>query len=458
MISLLDIAERTQKGPRMDEKEWNLTLYKRMGELAKKYGIEHPGGECYFNLDDDLAERAFQAAVDFLTEMGIYCLSTGRVVQFAEGEIYTAIKEAPSRLVVGEGKDARVLTQKKVEGEELLNQCPGHHAPFSEKLAPLVVKNYAQIGGGDYLEGINFTRVDEREIFEAPTEAYAARREVAWMREGVRKAGRPGMAVAYYPITTKASTLIAPMDPVSGLRRTDGILLSILPDIKIEQDLLTAAIVYDDYGCFKINGGGAGAIGGFCGGAEGAIIEAIVKTIGAWLAYRDVLSNTGVWDIRVTTAKKMEVHPPKIWGCSVVLQALNRKTNFICFGDTSAQSGPGTETHLMELGILAIQAAINGANLYVARQSRARMDASQTPVEPEFMREVADATIQAGIGREEASRIIGALAGKLAGREVEQGPEDIVECYDFIYHKPTAEYKRIYQKVKEEFRNAGIPV
>ena len=283
MISLLDVAERVQKGPKMDEKKWDLTLFKKLNEYAKKYGIKYPDDSSYFNLDDDMAEGALEAAVEFLVDMGIYCVTTRRVVKFEEKEIRDAIEDAPSEITVGEGRDVRVIKQRKCEGNERVNQCPGHHAPFSEEMAPLIVKNYAQIAQADYLEGFNFGVVDGRRILGTPTEAYAAKREVSWMREGIRKAGRPGMAIAYYPINTKASTLIAPIDPDYGLRRTDGVLLSILPDTKMEQDMLTAAIVYEEYGCFKVNGDGCGAIGGFCGGAEGAIIEAIVNTIGGWL-------------------------------------------------------------------------------------------------------------------------------------------------------------------------------
>ena len=458
MMSLLDIAERIQKGPKMDEKNWDLSLYKKMGELSKKYGIKYPGDGSYFNLDNDVPDRAFQAALDFLGEMGIYCLSTRRLVKFDKKEIITALREVPNETIVGEGRDARIIRQKKVEGKESLNQCPGLQAPFTEELAPLIVKNYAQIASADCLDGFNFTVVDRREIFGKPMEVYAARREAAWMREGVRKAGRPGMAITYYPISTGAATLIAPMDPDFGLRRTDGVLLSVLPDIKIEQDLLTAAIVYQDYGCFKVNGGANSAIGGFCGGAEGAIIESIVKQIGGWLAYRDTLSETGVWDIRETTAKRMDMRAEKLWGSSVVLQALNTKTNFICFGVVSVQSGPGTEFYLTELGINAVQGAINGANLYIARQAHARTNASQTPLGSEFMAEVASATIKAGITRKEGNKIIKKLAEKINGQQVENGPDDIRECYDLVYHQPKPEYEQIYLKVKKEFRKAGIPV
>ena len=458
MLSLLAVAERLQKGPKMDEKQWDMTTFKHVTASAQKYGLKYPHDGTYFNFDDDLPGAALEAAIAYLVEMGLYCVSNRRILKFDEQEIRTAIRDAPNEVILGEGRDARLIRQRSYEGWEHICQCPGHHAPFSEEMASLIVKNWAQIAHGDYLEGFNFTSVDGLPLSGMAMEAYAARREVAWMREGIRKAGRPGMAIAYYPINTTASALIAPMDPDYGLRRTDGILLSTLPDAKIELDMLTAAIVYEDYGCFKINGGADGTIGGFFGGAEGAVIESLVKTIGGWLAYRDVMATSGAFDLRYTTAKKMEVRPEKMWAASVVLQALNQETNFITLGGNASQAGPGTAMHLVELGIMGVQHAINGAHLYMNRQGRARMNASQTPLEAEFQWEVAMATVKAGIKRKEGNRIIKELAAIIEGQDVENGPDHINDCYDLVHHKPKEAYHRIYLDVRQKFREAGIPL
>ena len=270
MITLLEIAERTQTGEKVEEKQWDMTFYRTIADLVKKYEIKFPGGDRFINMDDDLARRAFEAGVELLEKIGIYCITTRRRVALSRDEILMAIAEAPSEILMGEGRDRRVWKQRKVEGNEKLNVCPGHHTPYTEDLAGLVVSNFAQIPRTDFLEGFNFSRVDGREIMGAPMEVYASRRQMGWMREGVRKAGRPGLAIVYYPINTRAEDLICVMDPEHGLRRTDGILLSLLPDLKMEQDMLSAAIVYDEYGSFKLSGSFAIA-GGFCGGIEGAV-------------------------------------------------------------------------------------------------------------------------------------------------------------------------------------------
>ena len=38
MLSLLDIAERVQKGPKMDEDAWNMALFKKSKKTARSSG------------------------------------------------------------------------------------------------------------------------------------------------------------------------------------------------------------------------------------------------------------------------------------------------------------------------------------------------------------------------------------------------------------------------------------
>ncbi len=457
MVDILEIAERIIKGPKIEERNWDLSIFKKMEELSKKYNLKYAGNNCYINSDDAVAERAFLAAVDFLEQVGIYCITTQRLVQFSRKEVLEAIEDAPKEVKIGKGKDLRIYSQKKVEGNETLNNCPGLHSPFTEEIGPLVVKNYAQIAAADFLCGFNFTAVEGREIFGLPLEAYASIREVALVREGIRMAGRPDMAIVLYPISTRAAALIAPIDPDFGLRRTDGIVLSLLPDIKMEQDLLTAAVVYEKYGSFKINTAG-GTIGGFCGGAGGAIIEAIVKAIGGWLVYRTISCASGVYRLQVSTSKKIAIEPERLWADSIAFQALNNWTNTICLGDVGGQSGPGTETHLMEVGINAVHKAVNGANLWTPRQAKARMNASMTPLESEFAIEIGEAIRKSGVTRKDVNLMIEKLAGKVEGRETESGPEDIRECYNLVHHRPTEEYRDIYMKGKKVFEECGVPI
>jgi methylamine---corrinoid protein Co-methyltransferase len=453
MLSLLDIAERSQTGPKMAEADWDMGLFGKMTELARRYDLCVPQDIHWFNMDAGLAQRAFQAGLDFLVEMGVYCLSTGRIVQFTRDEVLTAIREAPQRVEMGQGADRRAFVQQRVEGQNLLNVCPGHHAPFTVDLAPLVVESFARMPRADFLEGFNFTTVDQREIYGLPMEAYAVRRQMDYLRAGIQKAGRPGLAIVLYPINTRVGALLCALDPEHGLRPTDGMLLSVLPDCKMEHDLLTAAIVGHEYGLFTLSGSFS-LVGGFCGGVEGAIIEGVVKPLVAMLVYRDYISYVGVEHSRGVSLQEMVLQPVS-WARSLVFQALNTFTHTIAMAWIIPTAGPGTETNLIEVAIRSIEAQINGGNLYAVRHSRAQMNAGQTPLEAEWMVEVADATLRARLDRESAGRICRALADKLKGRQPEPG-HTIQECYDLLHHRPLPAYERIYGQLKGELAALGL--
>jgi len=453
MISLLDIAERIQTGEKIEEKQWDMELFKTISSLVKKYGIEFPGGDCFINVDDNLPERAFEAAIECLETLGIYSITTKRRVRLSREEILEAIREAPSEILMGEERDRRVWRQRKIEGREKLNVCPGHHTPYTEEIAPLVVKNFAQIPRADFIEGFNFSNVDGREIIGPPMEVYASRRQMGWMREGIRKAGRPGMAIVYYPINTRAEDLICVMDPDYGLRRTDGILLSLLPDLKMEQDMLSAAIVYEEYGAFKISGSFAMA-GGFCGGVEGAIIEGIAKPIAAMIAYRDYIHYTGVEHIHMLNAKEILL-PGVNWARSVVNQALNRFTHTICMRWIIPTSGPGTELNLLEIAMQSIEAAVNGMNLYAPRHCRTTINHGQTPLEAEWMIDIADAVIEQEFNRETANVLITKIAELFENKKPQDG-YSITECYDLIHHRPNADYEKVYHNVRSQLKALGL--
>ncbi len=453
MITLLEIAERTQTGEKVEEKKWDMEFFRTISELVNKRGIKFPEEHGFINMDDELVERAFEAAIELLEKVGVYCITTRRCVRLSRDEILTAIREAPTEILMGEGSDKRVWQQRKVEEKGKLNICPGHHSPFTEDLADLIVSNFAQIPRADFIEGFNFPKIEGREIMGAPMEVYASRRQLAWMREGVSKASRPGLAVVYYPINTRAEDLIGVIDPDYGLRRTDGILLTLLPDLKMEHDMLSAAIVYEEYGCFKLSGSFA-IVGGFCGGIEGAIIEGIAKPIACMIVYRDYIHYTGIEHIHMLNGRQILV-PGINWARSVVNQALNRFTHTICMRWVIPTSGPGTELSLLEVAMQSIEAPINGMNLYAPRHCRTTINHGQTPLEAEWMIEVSDAVIDQGFDRPGASDLLAKLAKRLENEKPAPG-YDTTECYDLIHHKPMPDYEKAYLSVKSQLKEMGL--
>ena len=112
------------------------------------------------------------------------------------------------------------------EDHKPVNVISGDQCPWPQDTASMAQTAYARVLRGDIIEDFNLAHIDGYEVHGLPMATYAARREFAIMREAVRKAGRPGMAITLYQILTWAGPLIAPIDPDTGLRRTDGLLLA----------------------------------------------------------------------------------------------------------------------------------------------------------------------------------------------------------------------------------------
>lgn len=379
MISLLEIAERAYTGSKMAEKTWNLRMFQTMRDLVQTYQLAVEEIEQVYEMDTSYADRLFDAAVTYLCQMGVYCVSTKRQITFTEEEVWEACREAPNAIQVGQGHDQRTLTQRAFEDHRPPSIIAGGHSAWNEALLPLefVIKELVRIPRVDCLEGFNYHQVMGREVHGTPMIVYAARKAVERARLGVQLAGRAGLAICYYPILTTAAAFIAPKDEQRGLRWSDGLLLSVLPDLKVETDLIAAALYYEEYGCFRQNGGTGGTVGGFAGGWEGAMIESVVRNIVAWMVYRDAIQYaSGVGLMRHApyspTIHTGQVGPSKEWAqrtwCSfAVQQALRRHKHTITSIDagtrSTTQDDPTTRETLLATALSSIEGTVLGQNL-----------------------------------------------------------------------------------------------
>ena len=454
MVNLLDVADRLLSGPKVPSDQWDMGLFREISRLVKKYEIKYPGDGSHFNFDEKMPKRLLEAGIEFLVNRGVYCVTTNRVIQFSEQEVRDACWTAPRELVVGEGRDARLLKQRQEDGKDPLNLMPGLNSPFDEDLGLLVVKNEALNQAADYIGGFNPRQVEGREIYGVAMEIYATKRVVAAQREGVRRAGRPGMAISYYPLGTRPEVVISAVDPDNGLRRTDGLQLTVMPDVKIEQSLVSAAVFYEEYGSFRMNTGARGLIGGFCGGVEGAAVEGVARTLGGVLTYHNNLVCTGV-DGLLKNDKTMTQKPEYFWGTSLANQAFNRYSSLISFNSGGGMSGPGTEEHLLDQALIAVRCAINGTNLFLPRQSIAQRNSANTPMEGRWLFEVSRATQKAGLTRATADPVMREIADRLKGRPI-QPAKHINECWDLVHSQPTPAYRELYLRTKGLLASFGL--
>lgn len=196
-------------------------------------------------------------------------------------------------------------------------------------------------------------------------------------------------------------------------------------------------------------------MGGFAGGPGGAIIESLVKTIIAWMVYRDNLYYNGVEQFNHISGMKRAMFPVN-FARSVVYQATIRNCKGIPMHWPIPVSELCTESHLEELILRSIEAAVNGANLYTPRVSRSRMNGGQTPADVELMIDASDAAMRAGIKRCDIYPMFKGIIEKLTTSPTPEKGKLITECYDLQKHRPSPEYESLITKVKAEFKDCGL--
>jgi methylamine--corrinoid protein Co-methyltransferase len=176
-VGVFETYDRARTGPKVNEKEWDQKLtYQTANRLKEKYKLNFDRSKI-IPTDTDMIDRLFQAGLEMLVEMGVYCMDTGRVIKYTEDEVMMAVAGAPRELTLGEGRGP---TGAPVSENIFV---PMHEAYAREPLVDTIVNGVlSTINGREPKPG-------------SPWEIAAVKGEVSMIRMAMARAGRPGMAM-----------------------------------------------------------------------------------------------------------------------------------------------------------------------------------------------------------------------------------------------------------------------
>ena len=73
-LRLLDVLDRMESGPVMEEEDFDLNLIPNtMADLQEKYDIRIPSEAPFVSADDAFADRLFAAGLEMAETIGVYC-------------------------------------------------------------------------------------------------------------------------------------------------------------------------------------------------------------------------------------------------------------------------------------------------------------------------------------------------------------------------------------------------
>ncbi len=452
MISFLEVLERATTGPMMSVKEYDLKLFiPAVREVVKKYKIKFdPENPC--PADDDLADRVYQAGLELYSKVGTYCTDTERVIQFSTEEIKQAVYECPKVVYFGEGPDRVEWHGRKPDDDKLPHCHVGSGTNTTEDVALKMVESYGRITKAKTLSIPSLTTVGKLHAsMGSPMEIFAAINMMRIARDGLRRAGRPGMAIIdLHPSCASGIGTIAASNPEFGARKSDGWIVAPHAELKINFDSLNQVAYLSSWGA-NIGQEAGPMLGGYAGGPEGAAVLTLAYAFHGILVVRATYHLT--YPIQMMPV--CSTTPGMIFLISTSSQAFARNIGapYYALGYTSA--GPATKQYFYEAAayLLAIQAS--GIGIEDVHPNKGVGTNQALPIDSEFTCEFGHANV--GITRKEANSIIKKLQKKYLDH-IKDPPKgrDLYQCYDLQTMKPDDELRKLYDEVITELKGFGI--
>jgi methylamine--corrinoid protein Co-methyltransferase len=463
--SIWEVLDRAcNTGQLTAAKDFDMKIFSVASRLSKEHGIRYDP-ETPVSSDDGLADDAWEAGFELFREVGSYCMNSGRVIKFEESEMRDGLREVRGEAVIGEGAERRILTLRGVEDKKPPSIVCGGVIESDFPEGENFVKLYQSIAQEPVIDGFYVgppLHTSEGRLVRSgtPLEAHLGRSMVSWVREAVRRAGRPGMH--FISACTPAIANVAAADPADGLRRTDGIVSTIMPELKTDYENLNKVTFSHDYGCVKhvYNGG---MIGGWAGGPEGALIVSLASAIMAVMVYKVGIGSSynALGYLRASTPNYSAfVTRPCLWGSSIGSQAISRNTKIINTAVAMTNAGPGTEMQFQEIAAAlcaSIPCGREGLSQGVRRFKVRPLLGSG--LENRFWGEVGHA--MAGVKRDFANSLAKEMLAKYENKitkDSDGGPLGYTfdEIYDLNTLAPRKNFLEVYEKVKKELENLGL--
>jgi methylamine--corrinoid protein Co-methyltransferase len=284
----------------------------------------------------------------------------------------------------------------------------------------------------------------------SPSEILASRKEAALARQAIRNAGRPGMHIEDVAVPLTCAGKMAAFDPVSGLRPSDGLLVSQMPELKTDYDQLSRVAYMQSAGMHIVDLM-TPLVGGLGGGAEGTSIVTVASHILGVLCYSVSYHFMGHMNLQWShNTDRMG-----LWIQSMAGQALARNTPLITVNDLYTRSGLGTPDVLWEVAAGAIVGAVSGLNQHGVGATCGTKTDHTSGLEARFQAQVAHAAL--GLTRSQANEYVLECLRQYEHTLANPNPgKAFPELYNTDTLEPGQEWLNIYNEVCHELSQMGL--
>jgi methylamine--corrinoid protein Co-methyltransferase len=323
--------------------------------------------------------------------------------------------------------------------------------PTSEEYHSLILQSCAQEPLVDCLgHGSVATYMGQMIIPGTPLEILAAQRDAVQAREAIRKAGRPGMHIEDMAVPLTCAGKIATFMPEKGMRPSDGLLVSQIPELKTDYDQLSR-VAYLSSVDMHIVDLMTPLIGGLGGGAQGTAIVTIASHLLGVICYNVSYHFMGHMSLQWSH----NTGPMGLWVQAVAGQALARNTPLVSINDLYTRSGLGTAELFWEIAAGAMIGAVCGLHQHGIGATGGSLTDHTSGLEARFQAEVAHAAL--GKSRAEVNQLVLECLDKYQDKLAEPNPgKPFPELYNLETLEPTQEWLGIYDQVRSKLTSMGL--
>ncbi len=454
-VNYQEVLYRAETGPLMKESDFDRKVGKVARELVKKYDLKY-NPDIVVNYDDDIADRFFEAALDFFVEVGVYVTEYQRVIKFTREETLDTIAGVLAQVQYGRNKDAQIVWKRKVEDniDPFIVFSPVGN-PVDQELFQAFIQHYAQERITDALFSPVLTKFNGQPVkSDVASEMEASIWNLKTLREAARMVGRPDVGLCNWASTAeRTDVVIALADPAFGSIVNDGVLNAAIAEMKVDQERLKKISYLRQRG-FILEGLLGPLMGGYAGGPAETSICHIAHHFLAACVYRTDI-NVG-FPIHINYC--CNTTPEMLWLTSIINQALARNCNILKLSNMFNHAGPNTECCMLESACYGLAATVSGADaLDLGALTMNRHPLRWAVQEPKLAAEVGHIAARMGITRKQANEIIKALLPEyqhLLGT-MPLGSK-WTECYDTERLVPTDDYAALVQRMHKKLEGFGL--
>ena len=460
MPSLLDYLERSVTGPIFTKKDFHMNvLIPNIRKIVKEFDIKYNPNDPVPS-DDALADRLYEASIEFLGMTGLYCDGTNRIIKFDRKEIEKGLEDYREAGTFGEGRDRSTLTPRRPEDCKLPWCHIGNGTVVtSEEIAMAIVEGFAGIPQARSISIPTLDNVRGLPIMGgSPLELYGVINSIEDARKALRHAGRLGLPILNLcPAATTATGTIAGCYPSVGARSSDGWLIDYLAEMTVDFNNLNK-LTFVTYMGGNVGSTDLVILGGYAGGPPGTALVMTTYHIAGCVFMKGAYQLSGPVDMNLSCSSTRAA----LWVYSVVGQAISRNTEYCVLANQYAVGGPCTKTYFYEATAELLAVVTSGfAGFESCHPAKGIVKNGLTPSEPQFNADIAYSIAQSGMTADRATELCNQLLEKYEEKIKIASPgiegKTYPELYDVRTQRRSEEYDRLYDEVVEELVKMGVP-